>query len=99
MDASKCVLIQMIRASKSRVNSLRQICVKPFGYISTSMDKMVKIWTELGELCGEINLGKEITRLEKWKFKFDWEAQHLNDIDRVKQIFKDINLIEQRQLA
>jgi len=36
------------------------------------MDKFVKMWTETGEVCGEICLSKEITRLTNWKFNYDW---------------------------
>jgi hypothetical protein len=74
IDASKCVLTKVIKnAHRMRINSIKAINVDPFGFISTSQDKHVKLWTEEGDLCGDINLIKEMTSLENWKFGFDWE--------------------------
>jgi|LakMenEpi03Aug12_release.lakeMendotaPanAssembly.Ray.scaffolds.fasta_scaffold4238961_1 hypothetical protein len=66
---SKCVLIRVVsRAHKERINSIRPIKIEPFGFISTGNDKFVKVWSEVGECTGTINLVKEITQLDKWKF-------------------------------
>lgn len=57
VDVTKTVLKKIIKdAHRMRINSIKSIKVHPFGFISTSNDKHVKVWTQEGELCGNINL-------------------------------------------
>jgi hypothetical protein len=67
VDITKTVLTKIIKdAHRMRINSIKAINVHPFGFISTSQDKHVKVWTQEGELCGNINLICEMTRLDNW---------------------------------
>jgi len=75
LDASRCILTHVIaQAHTDKVNSIQPIRVAPFGFVSTSADKHVKVWSEEGQVMGDISLVKEITRLSEWKFAFDWQA-------------------------
>ena len=72
--AAKSVQIKEIKdAHKGKINQIRRINVKPFGYTTCGNDKFVRIWSQWGNKVGEINLIKEGTNLNNWKFGFNWE--------------------------
>lgn len=66
----------MVRdAHKGRINKIRRINVEPYGYITCGVDKFVRIWSKWGMKVGQINLIKESTKLENWRFGYDWEKK------------------------
>ena len=74
--ARKCVIGKIIsEAHKGRINQIRSINVEPFGYVTCGNDKYVRIWSQFGNKVGEINLIKEGTNLNNWKFGFDWQQK------------------------
>lgn len=60
--------------------------------MTSGNDKFVKVWSKNGYKVGEINLIKEGTKLNNWKFGFDWNRKKEEDLDRAKQIVSSLNL-------
>jgi hypothetical protein len=49
LDATRCVLTRVVQsAHDSRINSVKAIKIAPYGFITTSLDKSVKVWTQEG---------------------------------------------------
>ena len=72
--ARKCVIQkQILDAHKGRINQVRPIKIKPYGYVTCGNDKFVRVWSQWGTKVGEINLIKEGTNLSNWRFGYNWE--------------------------
>lgn len=57
----------------------------PFGFITTSNDKHVKIWSLFGQCWGDINLLKESYE-KNWSFPFKWEEKRNKEVDLVRGV-------------
>jgi hypothetical protein len=73
LDAMRCVQkFQIKQAHLGKINSLREIEVDPFGFVTTGEDKHVRVWSKTGELWGDIDLLREKVHLELWNFPYNW---------------------------
>jgi len=75
----------------------------PISFITTSLDRTVKIWSPKGEQWACINLVKLNNSF--WKFPYDWVKYKLREIDGlfdIIKIFEDIdtkNLLGKKDLT
>lgn len=75
----------------------------PISFITTSLDRTVKIWSPNGEQWACINLVKLNNSF--WKFPYDWVKYKLREIDGlfdIIKIFEDIdtkNLLGKKDLT
>lgn len=83
------ILIKEWKAHSDTINCIRPID-EPSALLSSSIDKLIKLWSRDGELWGKINLtSPEIPK--SWKFPYDWEAKRQSDIKKVMDV---LSLIE-----
>ena len=87
LDAKQCVQIREWKAHKLAMNSVREIECHPFGFITTSQDKHVKVWSTWGVLWGDIYLPKE-NYDKNWLFPFDWSRVRRNEVDQARQVLR-----------
>ena len=50
---------------------MREIKILPYGFITSSADKHIKIWSLNGQLWGDIYLSKE-NYDKNWCFPYNW---------------------------
>jgi len=89
LDAKQCVQHYEVRGHKQALNSLREIRCSPFGFISTGMDKHVKVWSLFGECWGDIFLVRESFE-KRWCFPFNWEAVREHEVDQARKVLGQI---------
>ena len=80
LDAKRCIEIREVKAHKLPINSVKEIKCSPYGFMTTSMDKHVKLWSLLLDLWGDIYLVKE-SYDKNWAFPFNWEAIRQDEVD------------------
>mmetsp|Transcript_26396 Transcript_26396/g.12408 ORF Transcript_26396/g.12408 Transcript_26396/m.12408 type:complete len:95 (-) Transcript_26396:182-466(-) len=64
--------------------------IDPSGFVSSGLDKRVKIWSRMGEPWGEICLERG-KGTKFWNFPFDWNKKRIKDLEKVIEV---LNLIE-----
>ena len=69
---------------------MREIPHHPWGLVSTSEDKHVRVWSYKGDLVGDINLVHEKVKLDKWDFQFDWANSKRQQMIGVKKMIKEM---------
>ena len=79
-------------AHKGRINNIRRINVEPYGYATCGNDKYVRIWSKSGVKVGEINLIKENTKLNDWRFGFDWAQKKRDEEKRALAIVQSLKM-------
>lgn len=88
------VLFNKWEAHGNMINKITKI-KEPASYITSSLDKHVKIWSLDGILLGDINLVK-LGGNNVWKFPFDWVK---NKLDDVEYVFETLEKIQKDRLT
>eukprot|EP00347_Sterkiella_histriomuscorum_P016786 403351858 len=103
LDAKQCIQIKEYKGHKLNINSVKEIQCAPYGFMTTSMDKHVKIWSLFGKLWGDIYLIKE-NYDKNWCFPFNWKSIRNNEVEQAKKVLSSIrdlqvksNFIEESQ--
>lgn len=82
------VLLNKWEAHGNMINKITKI-KEPASYITSSLDKHVKVWSLEGVLLGDINLVK-LGGNNIWRFPFDWVKNKLEDVEYVFETLEKI---------
>ena len=88
---------QVERVHRGKINSIRPIKTHPFGFVSCGVDKWIKVWSRQGTVVGEINLLRENTKLNSWKFGYDWGKKKHEELTAAKKVIHKIKKMQQRR--
>ena len=58
-------------------------------------DKFVRIWSKWGQKVGEINLIKENTKLDEWRFGYNWAAKRREEQLKALEVVKKLQTIKE----
>ena len=89
------IIISEWRAHDEEVTDICQVD-EPFSIVTVGKDKYMKIWNELNECIGEINilpkLSKNLKPCAEWKFQMDEKKILENEIKEVVRIFEEVGV-------
>ena len=88
------VLCRSIQLHRGQISSIRPIQVEPFGFITTSDDKKVKIIDMFGRVKCSINLLQTSSHLAgSWNFGYDFIKARNEELEKVARL---VSIIKNR---
>lgn len=89
IDTTDGIFIKEWQGHNAAINCMKTIS-DPQGIITTSLDKILKLWSSDGEIWGIINLiSAEIPK--NWYFPYDWEAKRQSEVSKVIKVLSLID--------
>lgn len=88
---SKSLLVREWVAHRDNILSLKTI-KNPEGFITTSLDRHVKLWSRSGELWGDLFISNS-SQTQKplvWAFPMDWDEVEKKRVEKVNKVMEEI---------
>ena len=81
------VLCRIVHLHRGPINSIRPILVEPFGFLTTSEDKKVKIIDMVGRVKCSLNLLETNSQLPStWNFGYDFVRAKKEELEKVARL-------------
>ena len=83
-----CILVNEWKGHGDQISSISRID-RPEGFVTTSLDQHVKVWSKSGQKWGDLATYGE-NPVVYWKFPYDWSEEHEKQKEDVVDMIKEI---------